>query len=306
MKPTLLILAAGMGSRFGGLKQVEPVGPNGEKILDYSIYDALRAGFGGLVFVIRREIEADFRQLVSRRYEGLLPVRYVFQDAGALPPGFSVPPGRTKPWGTAHAILCARADIPGNFGVINADDFYGKESFGVLSSYLQGAADSAHWDWSMVGYPLGNTLSENGQVSRGICRVSPLGELETVREVQGISRVSGGAQAPQGSATESFTGKELVSLNLWGFTPSLFAHLEEHFPPFLGSMPDPLKSEFQIPGLVDRAIHDGKAKVRVLTSPGRWYGVTYKEDKPVVAAAMAALVQSGAYPSPLWKERGAP
>lgn len=291
-----------MGSRFGGLKQVEPVGPNGEKILDYSVYDALHAGFGDLVFVIRREIEADFKSLVSRRYEGLLPVRYVYQDASALPDGFSVPAGRSKPWGTAHAILCARSAVHGNFAVINADDFYGRESFQALSEYLERASDASVWDWSMVGYPLENTLSENGHVSRGLCRVSASMELEGVREIQRIQRTASGIEAPLESGVERFTGAELVSLNLWGFTPALFRHLAELFPAFLSSLQDPLTSEYQIPGMVDLAIRSGKARVKVLTSPGRWYGVTYKEDKPVVAQAMASLVREGAYPSPLWKE----
>lgn len=300
MKPSLLVLAAGMGSRYGGLKQVDPVGPSEEKILDYSVYDAVRSGFGKIVFVIRKEIEKDFKDLVSSKYERRIPTDYVFQELDKLPPGFSVLPGRTKPWGTAHAILVGREKIDGPFAVINADDFYGRNAFEVLGAHLAKAGNPA--DHSMVGYSLKNTLSEHGEVSRGICAVSKEGFLESVVERTKIGKIGSKIEAISDKPGEkiSLSGEEIVSLNLWGFTPQIFKDLEAGLSLFLKNPSLNEKSEFQIPTVVNELLHSGKARVRVLTSRDRWFGVTYREDKPGVVSEIAKLVSSREYPTPLW------
>lgn len=300
MKPTLLVLAAGMGSRYGGLKQVDPVGPSDEKILDYSVYDALRSGFEKIVFVIRKEIEKDFRELVSSKYETRVATDYVFQELDKLPAGFTVPAGRTKPWGTAHAILMGKEKIGSAFAVINADDFYGRNAFEVLGAHLGKPGQPT--DHSMVGYALKNTLSEHGQVSRGICAVSKDGFLESVVERTKIQRVGSKVEAisDKPGETLSLSGEEIVSLNLWGFTPRIFKDLEEGLSLFLKNPSLNEKSEYQIPTVVNALLQEKKARVRVLTSRDRWFGVTYREDKPGVVAEIAKLVGSKEYPSPLW------
>jgi len=298
MKPTLVVLAAGMGSRYGGLKQIDPVGPSGEAILDYSVFDAHRAGFGKVVFIIRRDIEQVFREQVGAKYEGLLPVDYAFQDIADLPPPYSVPPGRAKPWGTAHAIRAARDVVREPFAAINADDFYGRDAFARLARFLSGA--DAH-QFAMVGYRLDQTLSEFGSVARGICRVSPEGRLEKVTEMTKIVRTPTGAEnRDDPAAPVALAGSERVSMNIWGFTPSLFGELEARFPAWLEANVSREKAEWYIPFVVDELIHEGKATVDVLPTESAWFGATYREDKPFVAAAIRRLVDAGEYPSNLF------
>lgn len=303
MKPTLVVLAAGMGSRYGGLKQVDPVGPSGEAILDYSVFDAHRAGFGKVVFIIRRDIEAVFREKVGSKYEGLLPVDYAFQDISDLPPPYTVPAGRTKPWGTAHAIRAARGIVREPFAAINADDFYGRDAFARLGAHLASSAgvSSMPHPFAMVGYRLDQTLSEFGSVARGICRVSQDGHLENVTEMTKIVRTGTGAENREDPAAPvPLTGRERVSMNLWGFTPALFDELEARFPAWLAGNATREKAEWYIPFVVDELIHEGKARVDVLPTESAWFGATYREDKPYVAAAIRRLVESGEYPSNLF------
>ncbi len=299
-KPTLLVLAAGIGSRFGGLKQIAPVGPNGEIIIDYSIFDAIRAGFDKVVFVIRRDIEADFRQAVGRRFEDLVVVDYAFQERDDLPAGYALPPDRTKPWGTAHAILAARHAIHEPFAVINADDFYGAEGYRLLHEFLAGAVATASVtpDWALVGFVLRNTLSDHGSVARGVCRCSAEGMLATVNEHLALER-DGQAAIDPPTGTR-FSGDERVSMNMWGFTPDIFEVLSTGFADFLAANIGNPKAEFQIPVAVDREIQDGRRRVKVLATAEAWCGVTYTADKPQVTAHIAELVGAGRYPTPLW------
>jgi len=292
MKPALLVLAAGMGSRYGGLKQIDPVGPSGETILDYSVFDALRAGFGRVVFVIRRDFEAMFKEKIGVKYAGRIAVDYVFQSLDALPPGFSVPPGREKPWGTGHATWCARDALSEPFAVINADDFYGADSFRQLAAFLTKASGQSA---AMVGFHLANTLSENGAVSRGVCDVAPDGLLRGVTEHTGILP----AEVGMG---RKFAGETIVSMNCWGFTPEIFPRLDERFRACLGKalIEAPIKAEFYLPGSISDLIARSEATVRVLPTTSSWFGVTYREDKPRVVEALAGLVRSGAYPQQLW------
>ncbi len=296
-KPTLLVLAAGMGSRYGGLKQIDPVGPGGETIIDYSIYDALRAGFGKLVFVIRRDIEQAFRETIGARFEKRLPVEYVFQELDKLPPGFSVPPGRTKPWGTTQAILMAEDVIREPFAAINADDFYGAASFLELSRHLT----SGSADYAMVGFVLRNTLSEFGSVARGVCRVGPDGLLQTVTELTKIEPDGRGAKYTDGQGSvQRLTGDEAVSMNMWGFTPALFAQLRAQFTDFLKLHGREEKSECYIPTVVNTLVGAGQARCRVLRSTDSWFGVTYREDRPRVVESIGKLIARGDYPARLW------
>ena len=303
MKPTLVVLAAGMGSRYGGLKQVDPVGPSGEAILDYSVFDAHRAGFGKVVFIIRKDIEEVFRRQVGAKYEGLLPVDYAFQDIHDLPAPYAVPEGRTKPWGTAHAIRAARHVVHEPFAAINADDFYGRDAFARLAAFL-GNADAQQRvppRFAMVGYKLHLTLSDYGSVARGICHVTPEGHLAGVTEMTKLVRTPEGAENRENPAAPvKLTGAERVSMNLWGFTPALFDALEARFPAWLAQHGAEEKSEWYIPFVVDEMIHEGAASVEVLPTDSAWFGVTYREDKPFVTDAIRALVDAGEYPASLF------
>jgi hypothetical protein len=302
MKPTLLVLAAGMGSRYGGLKQIDPVGPSGEAVLDYSVHDALAVGFGKVVFVIRRDFEEEFRRAVVSRYEGKIEVGIAYQDRGALPEGFSLPAEREKPWGTAHAIWCARNEIHEPFLMVNADDFYGREAFAVMADYLRGVTAGTPANFSMVAYPLINTLSEHGEVSRGICELSPEGKLLGVEECSGIRRSTEGAITGTDThgVLRTFTGNEMVSMNFWGFTPEIFPMLGNLFTTFLkeGGLAS-AKSEFYIPSAVTSMMASGAAETSVLRSNGQWFGVTYREDRDAVARAIGNMVREGLYPTPL-------
>ncbi len=300
-KPTLVVMAAGMGSRYGGLKQIDPIGKHGEVIMDYSLFDAKEAGFEKVVFIINRRIEQDFYEVLGHRAEKHMDVHYVFQQPDSmLPSGFSIPSERVKPWGTAHAILCCKDVVHEPFAAINADDYYGKRAFSVLYDYLSTAQDGEKADYSMVGYLARNTLTEHGSVARGVCEVTPKGELVDIVERLKIFKMADGPAYTEddGQTFVHFSGDNLVSMNFFGFTPSLFGELETQFPIFLANAManNPLKAEFLIPQEVGRLLREGKARVRVLSSPDRWYGVTYREDKPEVQAALEALTRAGAYP----------
>lgn len=304
-KPILVVMAAGMGSRYGGLKQIDPVGKNGEIIMDFSVFDALRAGFSKVVFIIKEELYADFRTVVGDRVAKYMPVEYAFQKLTDLPEGFAVPEGRVKPWGTGHAVLAARAHIDAPFAVINADDFYGAEAFAKIGEFLQNAESAdgkAHW--AMVGYHLCNTLTENGHVARGVC-VEKDGVLDTIVERTHIERRADGPAYTEddGRTWHALAEDATVSMNLWGFTPDFVEDLQRGFTAFLeNDVPqNPLKAEYFLPFVVNDQIRAGKADVRVLKSGDKWYGVTYKEDKPVVMRALADMMESGVYPDPLWK-----
>ena len=308
MQPTLLVLAAGMGSRYGGLKQIDPVGPSGETVLDYAVFDALRAGFGRVVFVIRRDFEAVFRDQIGAKYAGRIAVDYVFQSLDALPAGCTLPAGREKPWGTGHAVWCARAAVREPFAVINADDFYGADAFAQLAKFLASPAASPRGfdpmsghrtprtlaaQFAMVGFTLANTLSEYGAVARGICTAGPGGLLQSITERTGIL-------ATEVGAGRAYTGSETVSMNCWGFTPALFAGLDRQLHEFLAAWSQDPKAEFYLPAAVSEMITRREATVRVLPSAGAWFGVTYRDDKPRVTAAIAELVRTGKYPAKLF------
>ena len=296
-KPTLLVLAAGMGSRYGGLKQIDPVGPAGETIIDYSIFDAMRAGFGKLVFVIRHDIESAFREAIGARFEKRLPVEYVFQELDKLPPGFSVPPNRKKPWGTGQAILMAEEAIREPFAAINADDFYGAASFRVLAEHLRSGTS----DYAMVGFVLRNTLSEFGSVARGACRVGPDGYLEGVTELTKIEKDGAGAKYVDASgAVQRLSGDEPVSMNMWGFTQGVFAHLREQLIEFLKKNGRDEKAELYIPTVVNELIQTRRERCKVLRTTDSWFGVTYREDRPFVVEGIRALIARGDYPKKLW------
>jgi hypothetical protein len=295
--PTLLVLAAGIGSRYGGLKQIEAVGPHGEAIIDYSIYDALRAGFGKVVFVIRKDIEHAFKHAVGARFERHIVVEYVFQELDRLPPGFFVPVGRTRPWGTLHAVLMAADTIKDPFAVINADDFYGSESYRVLAQYLQRGTP----DYAMVGFLLRNTLSDFGSVSRGVCRVDGDGFLQGVAELTNIEGDGADARNTDSSGRiTKLSGDEVVSMNMWGFTPHVFEQFREHFQRFLRSTGPDMKSESYLPSTVNELVLTGQARIKVLRTNDSWAGVTYREDRPRVVETIRRLVDRGDYPNRLW------
>ena len=296
-KPTLLILAAGMGSRYGGLKQIDPVGPAGETIIDYSIYDALRAGFGKLVFVIRKDIEQQFKEIIGARFEKRVAVEYVFQELDKLPPGFSLPAGRTKPWGTTHAILMAENVVKEPFAAINADDFYGQQAYKLLANYLTSGSS----DYAMVGFILKNTLSDFGSVARGVSRTDAADYLTSVVEMMKIERDGAAAKNTdaEGKITR-LTGDEAVSMNFWGFTPALFPQLKTKFTEFLKKSGGELKSECYIPSTVNDLVIAGQAKVKVLRTHDSWFGVTYREDRPMVVESIRKLIARGDYPEKLW------
>ena len=300
MKPILLIMAAGMGSRYGGLKQMDPVGPDGEFILDYSLFDARRAGFERAVIVIKRENEADFRRLLGDRVR--MPLAYAYQALDDLPTGFQVPEGRQKPWGTGHAVLSARELIDAPFCVINADDYYGVEAFSLAYQKLMALTDDG--DYSMVGYLLRNTLSATGFVARGVCEVSPEGMLMDIHErTHIISTVDGPLMSEDLQTYTRLPEDTVVSMNMWSFPRAMIDRLSEAFPVFLekAARENPLKAEFFLPFAVDELLRAGRARVSVSTTADRWYGVTYREDRQQVVQALAQMTQEGRYPKPLWK-----
>jgi dTDP-glucose pyrophosphorylase len=296
MKPTLLVLAAGMGSRYGGLKQLDNVGPNGETIMDYSIQDAIRAGFGKVVFVIRHSFENEFRQIFTpERFGNKIQMEYVFQELDKLPEGFTVPEGREKPWGTNHAILMAKDAIHEPFAIINADDFYGRNAFEVMGAHLQTLGD-AQGRYCMVGYRLENTLSENGSVSRGVCNIDAAGNLVSMTERTAISRTPNGIEYKESDGSmHPLPADAIVSMNLFGFTPDYFAKSEKLFVEFLKKSGHELKSEYYIPFAVNTFINEGSATMQVLQTTARWFGVTYKEDRPMVVQRLKELHEQGIY-----------
>ena len=315
MKTTLVVLAAGMGSRYGGLKQVDPVGPSGEAILDYSVFDAIRGGFGKVVFIIRHDFEAEFKEKVGKKYEGLIPVDYCYQDLNDLPPPYKFPEGRTKPWGTAHAVRAARNVVKEPFAVINADDFYGRDAFAKLGEFLnteaqrhRGETDTSvspclcdKMHFAMSGYRLDLTLSENGSVARGICEIGADGCLKGVTEMTKLVKAGDMAENREDEANPVKVPLDArVSMNCWGFTPALFAELEARFEKFLAARGTEMKSEWYIPFVVDELIKEGKADCRVLPTDASWFGVTYREDKPYVVEEIGKLVKAGEYPAKLF------
>ncbi len=300
---TLVVMAAGLGSRYGGLKQIDPVGPHGEILLDYSVYDALRAGFDKVAFIIRRDIEAEFRRRVGRRIERRVETAYVFQELDRLPAGFQLPPERRKPWGTGHAILLCREAVTTPFAAINADDLYGRTPYEAMAGYLRGARDGSNgYAYAMAGYILRNTLSEFGHVARAVCRTTADGCLADARELLKIQLFPDGVKHTEDGATWlPLDPESIVSLNFWGFTTSLFDELEARFPRFLEERrADLLKAEFLIPEVVGALVREGKARVAVLPVSEKWHGVTYPEDKPRVQAAVRELIARGIYPDELW------
>lgn len=303
-KPVLVIMAAGMGSRYGGLKQIDPVDDKGHIIMDFSIFDAKRAGFEKVVFIIKKENEDTFREAIGNRVEGLMEVAYVFQDINNIPEGFAVPEGRVKPWGTAHAVLSCIDEVDGPFAVINADDYYGKDAFQKIYDYLSTHEDDDKYRYTMVGYQLENTLTENGHVSRGVCSLNDESELVSVVERTRIEKRDGGAAYTEddGATWNMLPKDSIVSMNMWGFTASFLQEIKKGFPAFLeeGLEVNPMKCEYYLPKVVSDLLAADKATVSVLTSTDKWYGVTYKEDKPVVVAAIKHMKESGLYPEVLW------
>ena len=303
MKPTLLLLAAGMGSRYGGLKQLDGLGPNGETIMDYSIYDAIKAGFGKIVFVIRKDFEKDFKEKILSKYEGHIPAELVFQSLDALPEGFTVPEGREKPWGTNHAVMMAKDVIKEPFCVINCDDFYNRDSFMVLGKFLAELPENAKNTYAMVGFRVGNTLSENGTVARGVCSTDESGLLTTVVERTEIMRVDGKVcyKDEQGQWV-AIVDNTPVSMNMWGFTPDYFEYSEAYFKEFLADEKNRtnLKAEFFIPLMVNKLVSDKTATVKVLDTTSKWFGVTYSADREGTVERIQSLVNEGVYPAKLF------
>lgn len=302
---TLVIMAAGIGSRFGGgIKQLAPVGPNGEIIMDYSIHDALEAGFTKIVFIIRRDLEKDFKEIIGNRIEKVAKVEYAYQELSDLPQGYSVPEGRTKPWGTGQAVLSVKGLVHEPFLVINADDYYGKEGFRKIHDYMVNTMDENHsvYDMCMAGFVLENTLSENGSVTRGVCEINEDNTLKQVTETFDIQRTADGflARDGQGELVQVYA-QQLVSMNMWGLPPAFLDELENSFPAFLDSIPEGnLKAEYLLPQIIDRLVKSGKARVKVLDTHDRWFGVTYQEDKAAVVASIQKLVDDGVYPEKLF------
>ena len=286
---TLVVMAAGMGSRFGGLKQMEPIGPNGEVILDFSVFDAAKAGFTKVVFVIKHAIEADFKEMVGKRIADKIKVEYVFQETDALPEGYTCPDDRVKPWGTAHAILCCKDIVKEPFAVVNADDYYGRSAFKKMADFLKTDSD----DYCMVGFRLSNTLSENGYVARGVCETEN-GNLATVTE---RTKINSNCEFTEddGETWTSLSPDTVVSMNLWGFNPDLFSYIEDGFKNFLDKNINVPKSEYYLPSVVSELIEKGEKNVKLLVAEDKWYGVTYKEDKETVVNAIAQMVESGMY-----------
>lgn len=306
MNSTLVIMAAGIGSRFGGgVKQLTPVGPNGEIIIDYSIHDALEAGFNKIVFIIRKDIEKDFREVIGDRIEKICDVEYVFQSLDDLPEGFEKPADRTKPWGTGQAVRCCKGVVNEPFAVINADDYYGVEAFKLIYDYLSTHADDDKYRYTMVGYHLANTVTDNGYVSRGVCETNENGELVSVTERTRIEKYNGGVAYTEddGNTWVQVPDDTTVSMNMWGFTKSILEEIKAGFPAFLdkGLQENPMKCEYFLPTVVSNLLAEDKATVSVLKSADKWYGVTYKEDKPVVVAAIQRMKDEGLYPQHLWE-----
>jgi NDP-sugar pyrophosphorylase family protein len=302
MKPSIVILAAGMGSRYGSLKQVDRFGPSGETIVEYSIYDALRAGFGKIVMVVRKEFVNDFKDLILRNAMTKADIEFAFQELENIPDGLSVPPDRAKPWGTGHAVLVARKNISTPFAVINADDFYGTASYKVMADFLIQPPEESMDIYCIAGYTLENTLSESGHVSRGVCMTDENGFLKSISEHKKIFR-RGNAIISQFDETHTaeFTGREIVSMNLMGFTPSLFHYLDAQFRTFIQDNIDNLSAEFYLPAVVNNVVKEGKARVKVLQTTEKWFGVTYKEDRPMVINSLIKLLEAGVYPVNLWE-----
>ena len=298
MKPSLLILAAGMGSRYGGIKQIDSFGPHGEKIIDYSIYDAIRAGFGKVVFVIRKEIENDFRDAVLGKFDDLIDIEFAFQELTLNYPDLPAVPDRQKPWGTSHAVLCARHKINEPFAVINADDFYGADAFVQMANFL--TSDSDDKRHSMVGYRLSNTLSEFGSVSRGVCNTDDKGFLLSVTEMTKIYRKDGQIVAEDSDSLKALPENTIVSMNFWGFKPNIFTYLESQFIEFVKENHTNLKAEFYIPLSVDLLMKNNGFRVKVLDNAAEWFGVTYREDREFVDKSLNRLIRAGAYPENLW------
>ena len=304
MKSTLLIIAAGMGSRYGGLKQIDPVGPNGEIIIDYSMFDAVKAGFEKIVFVIRHHFEEVFREKIGSKLDDIVETAYAFQELDSCLEDFNLPEDREKPWGTGHAILVAKDVINEPFAVINADDYYGPRSLQVMKDYLSHSSKINQDHYAMVGFILRNTLSEHGHVARGVCEVGQEMLLEKVVERLGIKKATNGATFIEEDGTEyMLRGDEIVSMNLWGFHPSIFKHLQIQFDNFLRTKGNELKSELFIPSAVDQLIHDGQVTAKVLTTDDRWFGVTYKKDMLVARECIKELIASGVYPEKLWERQ---
>ena len=305
-KPVLVIMAAGMGSRYGGLKQIDPVDEHGHMIIDFSLYDAKQAGFEKVVFIIKKENEEIFKEVIGSRIAEYMEVAYVFQDLQNIPEGFTVPEGRVKPWGTGHAVLSCIDIVDGPFAVINADDYYGRKAFQMIYDYLASHEDDDKYRYTMVGYRLENTVTDNGHVARGICTTNEAGELIAIHERTRIEKHADGIAytEDEGATWTTVPGNTLVSMNMWGFTESILKELQKHFPAFLekGIKENPLKCEYFLPEVVSGLLADGKATVAVLSSADKWYGVTYKEDKPVVVAAIRSMKDNGIYPEKLWEE----
>jgi NDP-sugar pyrophosphorylase family protein len=301
-KPTLVVMAAGMGSRYGGLKQIDPVTEQGEIIIDFSLYDAMLAGFEEVVFIIKKEIEADVRERIDAGAGRHLKIIYEFQELEDLPPGYLVPEGRIKPWGTCHAVLAAKDVIKGNFAVINSDDFYGAHAFNSMYEELLIAKDKEKYDFSMVGYKLTNTLTEYGYVSRGVCAIDEDGSLRGVDERLKIMKREGKVQYEDEEGWHEVSEDSTVSMNFWGFTPSILKEMEEDFPVFLdvALKEDPMKCEYLLPRMIDGILKEEKATVKVLPTDERWFGITYKEDMEHVTAAVKAMKDAGKYPEKLW------
>jgi len=300
--PVLVVMAAGMGSRYGGLKQIEPVTEQGEIIIDFSLYDAMMAGFEDVVFIIKKEIEEDVRARIDGGAGRHLNITYVYQEITDLPSGYSVPEGRVKPWGTCHAVLAIKNAVNGNFCVINADDYYGAEAFQLMHEELLTAQDGDHYDYSMVGYKLANTLTENGHVTRGVCKLDDKGNLAGVDERFKIMWRNGAVEYEEDGAWHQVSPDATVSMNMWGFTPSLLKEIEDGFPAFLDAAQaaDPTKAEYLLPLKIDELLKEGKAVVKVLPTEERWFGITYKEDKEQVMASVQSMKDRGLYPEILW------
>lgn len=304
-EPILVVMAAGMGSRYGGMKQIDPVGKNGEIIIDYSLFDAMRAGFRRVIFIIQRKNEKDFREVVGDRISRYMEVQYAFQDLEDLPEGFTLPEGRTKPWGTGHAVLACRDLIDAPFAVINADDFYGREGFAKIYQFLRGLTEEDSYRFAMVGYILKNTLTDNGYVSRGVCSLQE-NHLRGITERTRIEKDGDGARYSEdnGETWTPLDPESTVSMNLWGFPAAILKEMETRFSTFLAHAikENPLKAEYYLPGVVNELLDENKATIEVLHSHDKWYGVTYREDKPVVQAALGRMMEDGTYPDPLFSQ----